>query len=93
MRTSTDRLNVSLSSTGPYMFFNDGGTLGTYNTDTSSFPWFIELDGDASFQSVNCNNLTVKTTKIKVNNANSAAFQLSTSSEQMESLILLVFIR
>ena len=45
MRTSTDKLNVSLSSTG--------GTLGTYNTNTSSFPWFIELDGDASFSTVN----------------------------------------
>ena len=53
MRTSTDKLNVSLSSTGPYLFFNDGGTLGTYNTNTWSFPWFIKLDGDASFQSVN----------------------------------------
>ncbi len=38
MRTSTDRLNDSLSSTGPYLFFNDGGTLGTYDTNTSSFP-------------------------------------------------------
>ena len=53
MRTGTDRLNVSLSNTGSYMFFNDGGTLGTYNTTNSSFPWFIELDGDSSFQSVN----------------------------------------
>ena len=33
MRTSTDRLNVSITSTGPYMIFNDGGTLGIYNTN------------------------------------------------------------
>ena len=26
MRTISDKLNVSLSSTGPYLFFNDGGT-------------------------------------------------------------------
>ena len=69
MRTSTDRLNVSLSSTGPYLFFNDGGTLGTYNTNTSSFPWFVELDGDATFQSVNSSSIStsyLKTTgKIK----------------------------
>ena len=43
MRTSTDRLNVSVTNSGPYMFFNDGGTLGTYNTNTSLFPWFIEI--------------------------------------------------
>jgi len=52
-RTSTDKINVSLSSTGPYLFFNAGGTLGTYDTNTSSFPWFIELDGDTSFKNVN----------------------------------------
>ena len=34
MRTSTDKLNVSTTSTGSYMFFNDEGTLGTYNTNT-----------------------------------------------------------
>ena len=68
MRTSTDRLNVSLSSTGSYMFFNDGGTLGTYNTSNSRFPWFIELDGDASFQSVNSasvNSASISTSHLK----------------------------
>ena len=58
MRTSSDRLNVSLSNSGSYMFFNDGGTLGLYNTNTSSFPWFVEVDGDSSFQSVNCKKLS-----------------------------------
>jgi len=53
MRTASDRLNVSLSSTGPYMFFNDGGTLGVYNTDLALFPWFVEVDGDATFSTVN----------------------------------------
>ena len=56
MRTSTDKLNVSTTSTGPYMFFNDGGTLGTYNTKTSLFPWFIEIDGDTKFKSINLVN-------------------------------------
>ena len=63
MRTSTDKLNVSTTSTGPYMFFNDGGTLGTYNTNTSSFPCFIEKSGLGSFPTVNCNNLSAKNTK------------------------------
>ena len=66
MRTSTDKLNVSTTSTGPYMFFNDGGTLGTYNTTNSTFPWFIEMSGLASFPNVNCNNLSVKNTKQQV---------------------------
>ena len=52
MRTSTDKLNVSTTSTGSYMFFNDGGTLGTYNTNTSLFPWFIEIDGDTKSKSI-----------------------------------------
>ena len=64
MRTASDRLNVSLSSTGPYMFFNDGGTLGLYNTNSLSFPWFVEVDGDASFQSVSTPHLKA-TGKIK----------------------------
>ena len=64
MRTGTDRLNVSLSNSGPYLFFNDGGTLGTYDTNTSSFPWFIELDGDSSYKSVSTPHLKV-TGKIK----------------------------
>jgi hypothetical protein len=69
MRTASDKLNVSLSSTGPYLFFNDGGTLGLYNTDSLSFPWFVEVDGDATFQSVNSPSIStphLKTTgKIK----------------------------
>jgi hypothetical protein len=56
MRTSTDRLNVSLSNSGPYLFFNDGATLGTYNTNTSLFPWFVELNGDAKYRSIRSNN-------------------------------------
>jgi hypothetical protein len=63
MRTSSDKLNVSLSSTGPYMFFNDGGTLGVYDTNTSSFPWFVELDGDATFSTVN--SPTISTPHLK----------------------------
>ena len=43
MRTSTDKLNVSTTSTGPYLFFNDGGTLGTYNTNTSSFLGLLKV--------------------------------------------------
>ena len=60
MRTSTDKLNVSLSSTSPYLFFNDGGCLGPINTNNSTFPWFIEMLGLGSFPSVNCNINNVK---------------------------------
>ena len=84
MRTSTDKLNVSLSSTGPYMFFNDGGTLGTYNTNTSSFPWFIEMSGLGSFQNVNCKKLTVENIKSKTIVMNTVyEMDLLTTSPQM----------
>ena len=43
MRTTTDKLNESTTSTGPSIFFNDGETLGTYNTNTSLFPCFLKL--------------------------------------------------
>ena len=56
MRTSTDRLNVSLSNSGSYLFFNEGATLGTYNTDNSWFPWFIELTGYARFNKISYKN-------------------------------------
>ena len=58
MRTSTDRLNVSLGNNLSYMFFNEGGTLGLYNTDSLSFPWFVEVDGDSTFQSVNSSSIS-----------------------------------
>ena len=66
-----------------YLQLNDGGTLGTYNTNTSSFPWFIEMSGLWSFPTVNCNNLSVKNTKIKVINGSSAIFQVGVTTEQM----------
>ena len=38
------------------VLFNDGGILETYNTNTSLFPWFIEIDGDTKFKSINLVN-------------------------------------
>jgi hypothetical protein len=83
MRTSTDRLNVSISNTGPYMFFNDGGTLGTYNTNTSSFPWFIELNGDCKFRGVTFDNISVENTRIKAINPTAGIFSVGTTTEQI----------
>jgi hypothetical protein len=71
-------------------FFNDGGTLGLYNTDSSSFPWFVEVDGDSTFQSVNCNNLSVKNTKQQATKTSVPTFTLSTSSPQMTYLNFLI---
>jgi hypothetical protein len=84
MRTSSDRLNVSLSNTGPYLFFNEGGTLGLYNTNTSSFPWFVELDGDSTFQSVNTTTLTSENGTI--DNLNSD--RISYKNEQLDNDII-----
>ena len=66
VRGTGDLLTVSVTPTGNYIYLNNGGTFGAYNTNTSSFPWFIEMDGDSSFQSVNCYNLSVKNTKQQV---------------------------
>ncbi len=54
MRSNNDLFNASSSSTGPYLFIDGDVTIGTYDTNTSSFPWFVELDGDSTFQTVNC---------------------------------------
>ena len=52
----------------------------------STFHWFIELDGDATFQSVNCNNLSVKNTKQQVTKTILPTFVLSTSTSQITYL-------
>ena len=41
------------------------------------------MDGDASFPTVNCNNLSVKNTKIKVINDDYGAIQIGVNTEQM----------
>jgi len=64
LRSSNDLLNVSSSSTGPYLFIGNDITIGTYNTNNSTFPWFIEMDGDSTFQSVSTPHLKA-TGKIK----------------------------
>jgi hypothetical protein len=66
------------------MFFNDGGTLGTYNTTNSTFPWFIELDGDSTFQSVN--TTTLASTNGTVTNLNSD--RISYKNEQLDNDII-----
>jgi hypothetical protein len=86
MRSNNDLFNASSSSTGPYLFIGGDCTIGTYDTNTSSFPWFVEMDGDATFQSVNCNNLSVKNTKQQVTKTSVPTFTLSTSSSQMTYL-------
>ncbi len=68
----------------PYLFFNDGGTLGTYNTSTSSFPCFVELDGDSTFQSVN--TTTLASTNGSVTNLNSD--RISYKNEQLDNEII-----
>jgi len=52
MRSYNDLLNASSSSTGPYLSIGGDCTIGTYNTNNSTFPWFVEMDGDATFSTV-----------------------------------------
>jgi hypothetical protein len=63
MRSNNDLLNASSSSTGPYLFIGGDCTIGTYDTNTSSFPWFVEMDGDATFQSVNSPSISTPNLK------------------------------
>jgi len=72
MRSTNDLLNESSSSTGPYVFIGGYCTIGTYNTNNSSFPWFIEMmDGDATFKRQQMEQLIIYTVieyHIKMNN-------------------------
>ena len=37
-------------------FSNEGGTLGTYDTSNSLFPWFVEMTGYGRFNKISYNN-------------------------------------
>ena len=63
MRSSNDLFNASSSTTGPYLFIGGDCTIGTYNTNNSTFPWFVEMDGDANFSTVN--SPTISTPHLK----------------------------
>jgi hypothetical protein len=78
MRTSSDKLNVSTTSTGPYMFFNDGGTLGTYDTTNSIFPWFIEMTGYGKFTEISYKNEQIDNTIITT-----AVYNVSLTTKKM----------
>ncbi len=88
MRSTNDLLNVSSSSTGPYLFIGGDITIGTYNTNNSTFPWFVEMDGDATFSTVNSPSISTSylrtTGKIKrervVDSANAYNVTNSTTS-------------
>ncbi len=89
MRSNNDLFNCSTSSTGPYLFIANDATIGTYNTNNSTYPWFVEMDGDAKFESINCpittttSKLTVTNTKQNVSTSTSSGFELTTSSAQI----------
>ena len=89
MRSNNDLFNCSTSSTGPYLFIANDATIGTYNTNNSTFPWFVEMDGDATFQTINCPNttttskLTVTNTKYQVIVRNTPTVNLTITSPQM----------
>ena len=92
MWSTADLFNASTLSTGPYLFIGGDATIGTYNTNNSTFPWFVEMLGNAQFQSINCPNttttskLTVTNTKRNVGTSTSTAFELTTSSAQITYL-------
>jgi hypothetical protein len=81
MRTNSDRLNVSTTSTGPYMFFNDGGTLGTYDTTNLLFPWFVEMTGYGKFTEI-----SYKNEQVDNNIITSASYNVSLTTKKMTLL-------
>ena len=60
LRATGDLLEVSVSPTGSYLYFNSSGRLGAYNTTNSTFPWYIDITGGlGSFITVNSTNATL----------------------------------
>ena len=53
MRNNNNLFNCSTSSTVSYLFIANDATIGTYDTNNSTYPWFVEMDGDAKFNSIN----------------------------------------
>ena len=61
MRNNNNLFNCSTSSTGPYLFIANDATIGTYDTNNSIYPWFVEMDGDAKFNSINLTSGNIQT--------------------------------
>ena len=59
LRAASNLLEVSLSPTTSYMYFNNAGTLGIYDTIHSTFNWYINLAGLGSFTTINATNATL----------------------------------
>ena len=47
VRGSGDLITVSITPTGNYIYLNNGGVLGGYNTSgiPANFPWTIDMVG------------------------------------------------
>ncbi len=54
VRGSGDLITVSVTPTGNYIYLNNGGVLGGYNTTgiPASFPWTIDMTGLGSFRNI-----------------------------------------
>ena len=59
LRSAADIWEASISSTGSYIYFNNAGTIGIYNTTNNSFPWYITIAGLALLPSISSTTLTV----------------------------------
>jgi lactam utilization protein B len=60
------------------MFFNDGGTLGTYDTNNSIFPWFVEMSGYGKF-----NEVSYKNEQVDNNIITTAVNNVSTTTKKL----------
>jgi len=61
LRSASDLLEISINPTGSYLYFNNAGTLGIYDTVHSSFNWLINLNGLGTFTTLNSTNATIST--------------------------------
>ena len=61
LRSANDLLNVSISSTGNYLYYNNSSTFGNINTSNSNNSWLINSSGNAQFPLLNTPSATVTT--------------------------------
>ena len=64
LRSSSDIWEASINPTGSYLYFNNAGTIGIYNTNTYSSTWFIDINGLGSFPTITSNTANITTANI-----------------------------
>ena len=67
LRSSSDIFELSINPTGSYLYFNNAGTIGVYNTTNNSFPWYIDINGSSILPSISSTTLNISGSSIFTN--------------------------